>query len=142
MSGGLRRAAVVAPLAATALALGLGTGTAGAADLSRTDTFTFTNSSGSRVTCTVVSTQDLADDGTLTVSTTLSGPADCTASYMDVAAVYHRRSDGQQDSAFREGRGTSISLSVDDVGTPVSSQHVVYLQTCGCQYLYELRQPK
>ena len=139
---GRRRAAVLAPLAATALGVGLSSGTADAALRTRTDSFSFTSRAGARVTCTVDSTQDLADDGSLTVSTILSGPTDCTASYMDVAALYHHRSDGASDSAFREGSGRSISLSVGDVAAPVRSQHVVYLDTCRCQFLYELSQSK
>ena len=133
---------MVAPLAATALGLGFGTGTAGAAALSRTDSFTFTNSAGARVTCTVESVQDLAGDGSLTVSTTLSGPADCTASYMDLAVLYQRRSDGESDSAFQEGQGTSLSYSVDDVAAPVRSQHFVQVGACECLYRYYLSQPK
>jgi len=133
---------VVAPLAVTALGLGFGSGTAGAAALSRTDSFTFTNQAGARVTCTVESVQDLSDDGSLTLSTTLSGPADCTASFMDIGVVYERRSDGESDSAYRPGEGTFLSLSVDDVAAPVRSEHLVFLDTCGCEYLYELRQSK
>ena len=142
MRAGRRGAAVVAPLAATALGLGLGTGPAGAASLSRTDSFTFTNASGARVTCTVESVQDLADDGSLTVSTTLSGPADCTASFMDIGVAYRHRSTGESDSAYQESRGTSLSFSVGDVAVPVRSEHLVYLNSCRCQYLYELRQSK
>jgi hypothetical protein len=133
---------VVAPLAVTALGLGLGTAPAGAASLSRTDSFTFTNPAGARVTCTVQSVQDLSDGGSLAVSTTLSGPADCTANYMDLAVLYQRRSDGESDSAFQEGQGTSLSYTVDDVAAPVRSQHFVQVDACGCLYRYYLSQPK
>lgn len=142
MGRGRRRFAVAAPLAATALGLGLSTGTAAAALRTRTDSFTFTNRAGARVTCTVQSVQDLADDGSLTVSTTLSGPADCTADYMDIGVVYRHRSTGEQDSAFQEGRGTSLSFSVEDVAAPVRSEHIVLLNSCECFYRYQLRQSK
>jgi hypothetical protein len=142
MSRSRRRAAVVAPLAATALGLGLGTGTAGAALESRTDSFTFSNRAGASVTCTVDSVQGLSDDGSLTVSTTLSGPAECTASFMDIGVVYRHRSTGESDSAYQESRGTSLSYSVDDVAVPIRSEHIVLLDACDCLYRYELRQSK
>jgi hypothetical protein len=137
-----RRAAVVAPLAATALGLGLGTGTAGAAELARTDTFTFTNSAGARVTCTVESTQDLSGTGTLRVSTTLSGPSDCIASSMDIAVEYHRRSDGSGHRAVVEGEGRSLSATYDDVAPSVRSSHFVSVEACDCGGGYDLQQSK
>jgi len=133
---------VVAPLAVTALGLGLGTGTAGAVLKSRTDSFTFRNPSGAQVTCTVQSAHDLADDGSLTVSTTLSGPVECTASFMDIGVEYRHRSTGEADSAYQESSGTSLSYSIDDVAAPVRSEHLVLLDACDCLYLYELRQSK
>src|SRR5918997_1260669 len=77
---GRRRAAVVAPLAATLRGRGLSGGTADAASRARTDSFTFTNRAGARVTCTVQSFQDqFSEDGFsgLSVATSLSGPAAC-----------------------------------------------------------------
>jgi hypothetical protein len=133
---------VVAPLAATALGLAFGTGTAGAAALSRTDTFTFTNPAGQRVTCTVESTQDLADTGTLRVYTTLSGPADCTANSMDIGVEYRSRSDGSGHRAVVEGEGRSVSATYDDVAPRVQSTHFVNLAACDCGGGYSLVQSK
>jgi hypothetical protein len=133
---------VVAPLAATALGLGLGTGTAGAALESRTDSFTFSNRAGASVTCTVDSVQDLSDDGSLTVSTTLSGPAECTASFMDIGVVYRHRSDGSGHRAVVEGEGRSVSATYDDVAPRVQSTHFVNLAACDCGGGYSLVQSK
>lgn len=139
---GRRRVAVAASLAATALGLGLTTGTAEAALRTRSNSFTFTNGAGVRVTCTVEGVQDLSDDGSLTVSTTLSGHADCTASFMDIA-VYERRSDGQyEEIEYIEGRGTFLSMTLEDVTAPIRSLHFVFLDTCDCSHSLDLRQPK
>jgi hypothetical protein len=137
-----RRAAVATSLAATALGLGLTTGTAEAALRTRTDRFTFTNEAGAQVTCTVESVQDLSEDGSLTVSTALSGPADCTASFMDIAA-YERGPDGDyQEIEYIEGRGTFLTMTLHDVTAPIRSAHFVFLDACNCNHSYDLSQPK
>ena len=137
-----RRAAAVAPLAATALGLGLGTGTAGAASISRTDSFTFTNRAGNSVTCTVESVQDLSDDGFLTVSTSLSGPADCTASSIGVYVEYHARSDGDFQNSSVEGEGRFVSATYFNAAPSVFSSHSVSLPACACNPSYDLSQSK
>ena len=136
-------AAVVAPLAATALGLGLGTGTAGAASRSRTDTFTFTNRAGTSVTCTVESTQDLSEElGSLTLSTTVSGPADCNPSSLGLYVEYHARSDGDFQSASVQGEGRSLSATYFNAAPSVFSTHFVSVPACDCSPSYDLRQSK
>lgn len=140
---GRRRAAVVAPLAATALALGLSTGTADAATRSRTDSFTFTNRAGARVTCTVQSFQDQFSEpgfSGLGVSTSLSGPADCTG-FLSIFVEY-RGSDGESQFASVDAEGRSVSGFFEDAATPVQSFHSVFLPACECSHGYELSQPK
>jgi hypothetical protein len=136
-----RRAALIAPLAATALGLGLSVGPAGAASRSRTDTFTFTNSAGNSVTCTFESVQDLTDNGFLTVSTTVSGPADCDASRMAIHVEYHRSGGGSGTSDV-EGQGRFLSATYTGVAPSVFSAHAASLPGCGCFISYDLRQSK
>ena len=139
---GRRRAAVVAPLAATVLGLGLSTGTAGAASRSRTDTITFTNRAGDTVTCTVKGFHELSDNGRISASTTLSGPADCTASYMSLSVQYSR-ANGESRSVGVEGDGRFLSMSVDAAAVSVEgSSHFVSLSACECSHGYTLRQSK
>jgi hypothetical protein len=136
-----RKAAVVAPLAATALTLGLGTGTAGAASRTRTDTFSFTNAAGTSVACTIESVQDLSDNGFLTVSTTVSGPADCEPSSLSLHVEYHRVGGGGEFSNV-QGAGRSLSATYSGVAPSVLSAHGGYLPACGCSFGYDLRQTK
>ena len=131
---------MVAPLAATALGLGFGTGVAGAAELARTDSFTFTNPAGARVTCTVESTQDLSRDGQITASTTLSGPADCTASSMSIFVQYS--GSGDSGTARVEGEGRFLSTTIDTAATSVTSSHFVRVEACDCGGGYDLSQSK
>jgi len=135
-------AKVVAPLTATALGLGLGTGTAGAAVRSRTDTFTFTNRAGASVTCTMTSVQDLSETGRLRVSTTLSGPADCTASSLSISVQWARPSDGAARVAVVEGEGRSISATLDDIPSTVRSGHGGRFPACECNAGHSLSQSK
>jgi hypothetical protein len=138
-----RAAAVVAPLAATALGLGLGTGPAGAASRSRSDSFTFTNRAGASVTCTVESSQDLdSGNGFLTLSTTISGPADCTPSSIGVYVEYHLRPDGDSASASVSGDGRSISAFFREAAPSVFSTHSVSVAACDCTPSYDLHQSK
>ena len=133
---------MVAPLAATALGLGLCTGTADAASRTRTDSFTFTNRAGTSVTCTVDSAQDLSEDGFLTLSITLSGPADCTPSSVGIYVEYHARSDGDFLNARVQGDGRSLSATYFDAAPSVFSTHGVSVPACDCNAIYDLRQSK
>lgn len=143
MTAKRRSAGVFAALAATAMGLGLETGTAGAATRSRSDSFTFTNGAGNSVTCTVESSQDLdAENGFLTLSTTISGPADCTPSSIGIYVEYHRRSNGEFASASVEGDGRSISAFIRDAAPSVVSAHGVTVPACDCNPSYDLQQSK
>jgi hypothetical protein len=133
---------VVAPLAATALALGLGTGTAGAASRARTDSFTFTNDAGNSVTCTVESAQELSEDGFLTLTTTVSGPADCDPSSLGLYVEYHARSDGDFHNSSVHGEGRSLSATYFNAAPSVASVHSVSVPACDCSPSYDLRQSK
>jgi hypothetical protein len=42
----------------------------------------------------------------------------------------------------REGQGTSMSYSLDDVAAPLQSGHFLFVTACDCMLNYELRQPK
>ena len=123
---------MVAALAATALGLALSTGTAVAASRSGTDDFTFTNRAADTVPCTVDTVQELSETGLLSVSTTLSGPEDCTASRLSIYVEYRRRSDGTGQWVSTEGEGRFLSATFDDVASRVGSQHSVYLSACDC----------
>lgn len=133
---------MAAPLAATVLGLGLSTGTAGAASRSRTDTITFTNGAGDTVTCTVEGFHELSEDGRISASTTLSGPADCTASYMNLFVRYSR-ADGESRTVEVEGEGRFLSTSTDAAAVSVeASSHFVSLPACGCSHGFTLRHSK
>jgi hypothetical protein len=132
----------VAPLAATALGLGLGTSTAGAAVRSRIDTFDFTNRAGATVTCTVESTEDLDSDDFLTVSTTVSGPADCTPSLITMLVSYESTSSGGTVNARVEGDGRSLSALFGNAAPSIYSEHFVAVPACDCTVGYDLRQSK
>ena len=127
---------MVAPLAATLLGLGLSTGTADAASRARTDSFTFTNRAGARVTCTVQSFQDqFSEDGFsgLSVSTSLSGPADCTG-FLDIFV--------ETRFTYVSAEGRSVSGFFEDAAAPVFSSHYVFVPACECSHGYELSQSK
>ena len=138
---GRRWAVAAAPLTATVFGLGLGTGTAGAASRSRTDTITFTNRAGDDVTCTLESFHELSEAGRIFASTTLSGPADCTASLISLSVRYSR-SDGEFRNAEVQGEGRSLSATFDVAAVSVESSHFVSLPACGCSHGYGLSQSK
>jgi hypothetical protein len=138
---GRRRAVAVAPLAATVLGLGRSTGTADAALRSRTDTITFTNRAGVSVTCTVGSFHELSDVGRVRASTTLSGPADCTASFMSLFLQYSR-SNGESRTAEVEGEGRFLPATLDAAAVSVQSSHFVSLPASECSHGHRLRQSK
>ena len=133
---------MVAPLAVSVVVLGVSTGTAGAAVRSRTDSFTFRNSAGTSVTCTVQNVQDLSASGVLHLSTTISGPADCEADFIEQYQSYNRRSDGEPQTPYVEGRGRSLSSTYDDVAAPVRSGYLMSFPACDCGFDYQLSQPK
>ena len=131
-----RRSVAVTSMAAGLMALAPSQ-PAGAATLSRSDNFTFTAAStGSAVTCTILSTQELpvADDPQLASGETqvVSGPAPCF-DYFDAAevrATYREPGGAAVSEPASVGNGGFVKAYFRPVASDLVTFHRVRFEDC------------
>jgi hypothetical protein len=131
-----RRTAAATSMVASLMALAPSQ-PAGAATLSRSDSFTFTAAStGSPVTCTILSTQELpvGDDPQLASGETqvVSGPPPCS-DYFDVAevrATYREPGGGVVSEPASVGNGGFVKAYFRPVASELVTFHRVRFEDC------------